>query len=118
MKLHALLIVSLTFLSSCTTSGLFKHLDVNTVEKARPPLLLFQPVPPNLETPKYYVITPDNASAIFEAMKKEGIEPVIIGTSVEGFSVIVTNNVKLQQLIQKYQSDIAAQQKYYLTPTN
>ena len=60
----------------------------------------------------------DNANAIFEEMKKEGIEPVIIGTSVEGFSVIVTNNVKLQQLIQKYQSDVAAQQKYYSTPIN
>jgi len=118
MKLHVLLILSLTFLSSCTTTGLFKRLDVNTVEKARPTLQLTQPVPLNLQNPKYYVITPDNANAIFEEMKKEGIEPVIIGTSVEGFSVIVTNNVKLQQLIQKYQSDVAAQQKYYSTPIN
>jgi len=79
---------------------------------------LVQPVPLNLQNVKYYVITPDNASTIFDEMKKDGIEPVIVGTTVEGFSVILTNNVKIQQLIQKYQRDVAEQQKYYQNPVN
>lgn len=116
--LYALLIISLTSLSSCTSQQLTAALDINTIEEERPPLTLVPPTPVRLETTKYFVLTPDTAQAVFQGLKDQGIEPVIVGTTVSGFSIIVTNNVKVQQLIQQYQADIAAQHKYYTTPTN
>jgi hypothetical protein len=116
--LYVPLILSLTFLSSCSSDKLQERLVVNTVEADRPALPLVQPVPLQLEPTKYFVLTPDTAQAVFQALKDQGIEPVIVGTTVAGFSIIVTNNVKVQQLIQQYQTDVAQQHKYYTSPTN
>lgn len=115
------LIVLLTgslILMGCTSPGLEKRLKVTTIEETRPTLAIPPTEPLDLETPRYFVITPETSEAVFEALKKEGLQPVIVGTTVGGLSVIITNNVKIQQIIQKYQDDIKAQQKYYTSPVN
>jgi protein involved in sex pheromone biosynthesis len=93
-------------------------IKITTTEKERPALILPQAEQLNLENPTYYVLTPDTTEKIFKEMKERGIEPVIIGTTVEGYSVILTNNVKIRQLMKKYQDDIKAQKKYYTTPVH
>ena len=115
--LNVMLIISLTFLSSCNTA-LFKRLDVNTIETPRPTYEVVQPKPVVIPEIKYYVITPENVDKVFDQMQQQGLEPVLIGTTVEGFTYIVTNNVQIQQLLQKYQKDIIEQNKYYSTPAN
>ena len=115
--LSAIPTLTLTFLTSCTSS-LEKRLDVNTIENKRPAYQITQPEPLNLTDVTYYVLTPDNVNEVFEKLKKQGIEPVIIGTTVDGFTTIVINNVKIQQLIQKYQKDIIEQNNYYTENKN
>lgn len=112
----SLFLISLTGCSSLFTARESK-LQVSTVEEDRPPLVLPQAEQLSLDNPTYYVLTPDTTEKIFKEMKEKGIEPIIIGTTVDGYSVILTNNVKIQQLMKKYQDDIKAQKKYYTTPS-
>lgn len=112
-----ILLLFLTFLTSCSTL-LQERLDVNTVEKPRPELNLQQPEKLNLDNVQYYVITPENANEVFKEIKEKGFEPVIIGTTSEGFAFIVSNNIKIQQLIEKYQNYIIQQNNYYSPKPN
>ena len=109
-----ILIFCLTFLSSCGTT-LFKRLDVNTVEEKRPDYVTVQPEPLKMEEVKFFVITPKNVDEVFKQLDEQGLEPIIIGTSIQGYTMILTDNVKIQQLLQKYQTDIIEMQKYYTT---
>ena len=114
---NVILLLFLTFLTSCSTV-LQERLDVNTVENSRPELNLQQPEKLDLDDVEYYVITPENVNEVFKQLKEKGVEPIIIGTTSQGFVFIVSNNIKIQQLMEKYQNYIIQQNKYYSSKPN
>ena len=110
------LLLLLTSLTSCGTDATVTRLNETTVEVVRPPLNLLQPAPLKLDDPQWVVVTPSNVEAVFAALRASGQDPVIVGTSVGGFKLIVVNNLKVRQLIEEYQAEVAAQKQYYETP--
>ena len=68
-----------------------------------------------MEPVEYKVITPDNASAQFEAIKAKGSEPVFIGVTPKGYEALARNIEKIQGYSTEQKEIIRLYKDYYET---
>jgi len=63
---------------------------------------------------KWIVITPENAEAVFEKLKKTGQPIAIIGVTGDGYEILALSNGDKQVLIRQLQAQIKAYKSYYI----
>lgn len=62
---------------------------------------------------KFFVITRDNANKIFDELKKNGVDEVLIGVTDEGYEVLAINFAKVRNHIVLQNEIIKKYKAYY-----
>ena len=95
------------FLSGCST------LDVSSKPIEKLPLQLQRPVPLKMRPVKFIIITKESAGAVFEAMEKAGMQPVLFGLSGGDYKSLAINIKDIQNFIATQNKIIILYKEYY-----
>lgn len=112
------LTTSLLLLSGCASFGLFGGPDVEpieiiTEEVQRAPLNLPDPEPVRTDTPKWIIITPENAEEVFAKMEEDGYDKVLFGLTDEGYEDLAIMMARIRNYIEAQKTVIIKYREYY-----
>lgn len=121
MNVRTLLIpiIFLPLLSGCATFGLFggkvKPIEVQTVAVERTPLNLREPAPLRPKPLEWVVITPENAEEVWEKLRSNNSNVVIIGLTDDGYENLSITMAEIRNHM-LMQSNIIKKYKEYYEP--
>lgn len=107
-------LILLTSLNGCSSN--IKPLNVQTQAVERTPLNLSSPPALVLQPVVWKVVTPQNASTVFDDMKQKGEMPVVFATTGEGYQNLAIDWSKVRAYMES-QNLIIIQYKDYYEPT-
>lgn len=113
-----ILTTSLLLLSGCSSFGLFsgpdvKPVEVVTQEVQRTPLRLPDPEPVTTDTPKWVIITPENAEEVFAKMQEDGYDKVLFGLTDEGYEDLAIMMARIRNYIEAQRRTLGKYREYY-----
>jgi len=98
-------------LSSCTSTPRQIEISAKPIEK---PKLVLPPADElRLKDLEWVVINEENAQEIWERLKKDKKDPVLIGLTDDGYEILAMNMSDIMKLLQQQKAIIAAYQNYY-----
>ena len=90
-----------------------KQIEVSTKPIERPNLVVPKIDPVKQKDVEWIVITEENAQEVWERIKKDKKDPVLIGLTDDGYEVLANNMSDIMKLLQQQKAIIAAYQNYY-----
>jgi len=115
-----ILILSLLLLSlqGCASFSLFgdtdvKPIEIKSVAVDRTPLNLPNPPQLNPRTPKWYVVTPDNAEEVFAKLKDKNIDLVLFALTDDGYEELSITMAEIRNYIKSQKTIIIKYKEYY-----
>jgi len=98
-------------LSSCTSTPRQIEISAKPIEK---PKLVLPPADElRLKDLTWVVINEENAQEVWEKLKKDKKDPVLIGLTDDGYEILAMNMSDIMKLLQQQKAIIAAYQAYY-----
>ena len=98
-------------LSSCTSTPRQIEISAKPIEK---PKLVLPPADElRLKDLEWVVINEENAQEVWERLKKDKKDPVLIGLTDDGYEILAMNMNDIMKLLQQQKAIIAAYQNYY-----
>jgi hypothetical protein len=116
---HLLIPLLILSISGCAFTNPFKSeprvKEVEVLKKAvdKTPLNLPDPAPLKARTPKWIIITPQNAEATWKRLKEENVDIVLFGLTDEGYEELAITMAELRNLIAQQRSIIIKYKEYY-----
>lgn len=108
-------VLGLLFLvSGCAT----KPLEVTVAPIAKPVLILPSVEPVDLRDIKWMIVTPENAAVVFEALKKNGTNPVLFALTNDGYQALSLNFADIQRYVNDANGVVIGYKEYYEKPAN
>jgi len=111
MRVLILSAISILFLSGCA-SGI-DLIETKSTPVEREPLDLAPAEPLELSDPRFIVVTPDNADEVFDALREEGSDPVIIGMTDNGYEKLSVDFARIRQHINTQRNILLRYKEYY-----
>ena len=109
------LISALALLASgCSLFGPTK-VDVSSKPVERLPLSITQPQPLSLTSPRWVVITPDNAESVWAKLRAEGNNVVLFAVTDKGYEQLAGDLAQIRTFIAT-QREIIKQYEIYYAP--
>ena len=102
-------------LSGCSLFGSAKP-TVTIVETPRTPLALSLPAPLDLTPPQWVVITPENASTVWNELTRKKVDLVLIGLTDNEYKQMALDYAKIRALVEEQRAIIIQYQQYYEIP--
>lgn len=113
----SILLITPLLISGCASFGLFgnsvKPIEIQTKAAERTKLNLQEPAPLNGRIPQWYIITPENAEAIFAELKEKNIDVVLFALTDEGYEQLALNMAEIRNYIANQRSIIIKYKEYY-----
>ena len=98
-------------LSSCTSTPRQIEISAKPIEK---PKLVLPPADElRLKDLEWVVINEENDQEVWERLKKDKKDPVLIGLTDDGYEILAMNMSDIMKLLQQQKAIIAAYQNYY-----
>ncbi len=103
-----LLVSSILLIAGCATPTTVL-VDIDRPQLNLPPVDVLQ-----LDSVDWLIITEDNYKQVFDALKKQGLNPVIFGLSENGYKRLAINTAKIRSMISQQKSVMEAYRLYYI----
>ena len=111
MKHLLVAIIAVALLAGCTAKPRIIEISATPIEK---PKLVLPPLDElRLKDLEWIVINEENAQEVWERIKKDKKDPVLIGLTDDGYEVLANNMSDIMKLLQQQKAIIAAYQNYY-----
>ena len=111
MKHLLVAIIAIALLAGCTAQPRIIEISATPIEK--PKLVLPPSDELRLKDLEWIVINEENAQEVWERIKKDKKDPVLIGLTDDGYEVLANNMSDIMKLLQQQKAIIAAYQNYY-----
>jgi hypothetical protein len=116
-----ILIFSTLALSGCMTFGFGKHEPVQPIETIckpieRTPLAVADPAPLRLKAPKWLIVTPANADAIWKDLGDKKTDLALFALTDDGYEELSTDIAEIRNLINTQRIIIQKYKEYYERP--
>lgn len=111
MKTLIVAILGLALLAGCTSTPRQIEISAKPIEK--PKLVLPPAEELRLKDLTWVVINEENYKEVFEKLKKDKKDPVLIGLTDDGYEILAMNMSDIMKLLQQQKAIIAAYQNYY-----
>ena len=111
MKTLIVAILGLALLAGCSTTPRQIEISAKPIEK---PKLVLPPADElRLKDLTWVVINEENAQEVWEKLKKDRKDPVLIGLTDDGYEILAMNISDIMKLLQQQKAIIAAYKAYY-----
>ena len=111
MKTLIVAILGLALLAGCSTTPRQIEISAKPIEK---PKLVLPPADElRLKDLTWVVINEENAQEVWDKLKKDRKDPVLIGLTDDGYEILAMNISDIMKLLQQQKAIIAAYQSYY-----
>lgn len=111
MKTLIVAILGLALLAGCSTTPRQIEISAKPIEK---PKLVLPPADElRLKDLQWVVINEENAQEVWEKLKKDKKDPVLIGLTDDGYEILAMNISDIMKLLQQQKAIIAAYKAYY-----
>lgn len=107
-----ILIATLLLISACSTD----KLEVVDQKIERTKLNLPDPEPVVMDDVKFIIVTRENAEQVFSDLESQGVSPVLIGLTDEGYEVLSLNFAKVRKYIIANRNVLKKYREYYEGP--
>ena len=108
-------VLGLLFLASgCAT----KPMEISVAPIEKPSLVLPGIASVDLREIKWMIVTPENAAAVFEHLKKNGTNPVLFALTDDGYQALSLNFADIQRYINDKNGAVIGYKDYYEKPKN
>lgn len=111
MKHIIVCIIAVALLAGCTAKPKMIEISAKPIEK---PKLVLPPVEElRLKDLEWVVINEENAQEVWDKLKADKKDPVLIGLTDDGYEILAMNMSDIMKLLQQQRAIIAAYQNYY-----
>ena len=111
MKTLIVAILGLALLAGCSTTPRQIEISAKPIEK---PKLVLPPADElRLKDLTWVVINEENAQEVWDKLKKDRKDPVLIGLTDDGYEILAMNISDIMKLLQQQKAIIAAYKAYY-----
>ena len=111
MRILIVAILGLTLLAGCSSTP--RQIEISTKPIEKPKLVLPPADELRLKDLEWVVINEENAQEVWERLKKDKKDPVLIGLTDDGYEILAMNISDIMKLLQQQKAIIAAYQSYY-----
>ncbi len=111
MKTLIVAILGLALLAGCSTTP--RQIEISAKPIDKPKLVLPPADELRLKDLTWVVINEENAQEVWDKLKKDKKDPVLIGLSDDGYEILAMNISDIMKLLQQQKSIIAAYKAYY-----
>ena len=111
MKTLIVAILGLALLAGCTSTP--RQIEISAKPIDKPKLVLPPAEELRLKDLTWVVINEENYKEVFEKLKKDKKDPVLIGLTDDGYEILAMNMSDIMKLLQQQKAIIAAYQNYY-----
>lgn len=123
MNVRHLLITTfllLPLISGCSIlpkwSSSVAPIEVKTVAQEKTRLNLREPAPLEARDVQWIVITPENAEAVFQKLREENVDAVLIGLTDVGYEQLSLQIAEIKNYIAQQKAIIIKYKEYYEPP--
>lgn len=114
MHVNKFICIALLFsLVSCAST---EPIKIETVQVSKTPLNLSYPNPIHLSPVEWVVITPGNATEVFEKLKTEKTDEVLFGLSDDAYKNLSVNMAIIKKYIIEIKTLLNSYKDYYENP--
>ena len=111
MKTLIVAILGFVLLAGCSTTPRQIEISAKPIEK---PKLVLPPADElRLKDLTWVVINEENAQEVWDKLKKDRKDPVLIGLTDDGYEILAMNIIDIMKLLQQQKAIIAAYKAYY-----
>ncbi len=111
MKTLIVAILGFVLLAGCSTTP--RQIEISAKPIDKPKLVLPPADELRLKDLTWVVINEENAQEVWDKLKKDKKDPVLIGLSDDGYEILAMNISDIMKLLQQQKSIIAAYKAYY-----
>ena len=111
MKTLIVAILGFILLAGCSTTP--RQIEISAKPIDKPKLVLPPADELRLKDLTWVVINEENAQEVWDKLKKDKKDPVLIGLSDDGYEILAMNISDIMKLLQQQKSIIAAYKAYY-----
>lgn len=111
MRILIIAILGLTLLAGCSSTP--RQIEISAKPIDKPKLVLPPAEELRLKDLTWVVINEENYKEVFEKLKKDKKDPVLIGLTDDGYEILAMNMSDIMKLLQQQKAIIAAYQNYY-----
>ena len=104
-------IIAIALLAGCTAKPKIIEISAKPIEK--PKLVLPPAEELRLKDLEWVVINEENAQEVWDKLKADRKDPVLIGLTDDGYEILAMNMSDIMKLLQQQRAIIAAYQNYY-----
>jgi len=104
-------IIAVALLAGCTAKPKMIEISAKPIEK--PKLVLPPAEELRLKDLEWVVINEENAQEVWDKLKADKKDPVLIGLTDDGYEILAMNMSDIMKLLQQQKAIIAAYQNYY-----
>lgn len=104
-------IIAVALLAGCTAKPKMIEISAKPIEK--PKLVLPPAEELRLKDLEWVVINEENAQEVWDKLKADKKDPVLIGLTDDGYEILAMNMSDIMKLLQQQRAIIAAYQNYY-----
>lgn len=112
---HLLILLTIPLISGCVSLGWKSPEPVvikkESVERTR--LNLADPTPLKSRSPKWVVITPENADKVWKDLKEQKVDLVLFALTDEGYEELAVTMAELRNFINTQRTIILKYKEYY-----
>lgn len=112
---HLLILLTVPLTSGCVSLG-WKSPEPVVIKKEaveRTPLKLSDPAPLKSRSPKWIVITPENADKVWKDLKEQKVDLVLFALTDEGYEELAISMAELRNFINTQRTIILKYKEYY-----
>jgi hypothetical protein len=91
-------------------------IEVKTVAQEKTRLNLREPAPLEARDVQWIVITPENAEAVFQKLREENVDAVLIGLTDVGYEQLSLTMAEIKNYIAQQKAIIVKYKEYYEPP--
>jgi hypothetical protein len=111
MKTLIVAILGLALLTGCTSTP--RQIEISAKPITKPQLVLPPADELRLKDLTWVVINEENAQEVWDKLKKDKKDPVLIGLTDDGYEILAMNISDIMKLLQQQKAIIAAYKAYY-----
>ena len=111
MKHVLVAFIAIALLAGCTAKPRMLEISAKPIEK--PKLVLPPAEELRLKDLEWVVINEENAQEVWDRLKADKKDPVLIGLTDDGYEILAMNMSDIMKLLQQQRAIIAAYQNYY-----
>ena len=117
MNVRLLSILTIPLLiSGCSVFGGWNGVEPITIQKKaneRQKLNITEPAPLKPRSPKWIIITPENAEQVWKHLEEEKVDLVLFALTDDGYEELAINMAELRNFINTQRQIILQYKKYY-----